>query len=82
MGGHVILGRWGITELTSSFTLQVSLVYLSFLSSLSTLQSHMSFQSSGFMNELIYKVVNFVIEITYLAGPNLPFPHAKSYSVP
>ena len=34
------------------------------------------------MNKLIYKVVNFVIEITNLAGPNLPFPHAKSYSVP
>ena len=34
------------------------------------------------MNKLIYKVVNFVIEITNLAGPNLPFPHAKSYFVP
>ena len=42
----------------------------------------MSFQSPGFMNKLIFKVVNFVIEITNLAGPNLPFPHAKSYSVP
>ena len=42
----------------------------------------MSFQSPGFMNKLIYKVVNFVIEITNLAGPNLSFPHAKSYSVP
>ena len=34
------------------------------------------------MNRLIYKVVNFVIEITNLTGPNLPFLHAKSYSVP
>ena len=34
------------------------------------------------MNKLIYKVVNFVIEITNLAGPNLLFQHANSYSVP